>query len=288
MRHIIKNCSDISTLLIIGLVALLPSSAAAGANRTGANVSYSPLLISVKDAIEEKRKNPRMIFVDVRTEDAFQNIHIPGSINVPLHFVKTKGYLHNMTVILVSQGHRHSRLLLQAELLNKKGIKTVVLAGGLAAWSQQDGDLAGPGSAEPGMLHEVDPAALSAIEITRFIDVSAEKLEGDSPLFSGAEHVPVSSQDDLPALAALIDGKRSSSLATVLIFNRKGEYSRLENLPAKCRTTLFFLQGGSEGYGKEMLRQQAILEPKSERMKTIGGCSTCPPVKDMTEQINQK
>lgn len=282
--HITRHFSSISIILAISLMAILLSSVVARAIPPAATTNYSPLLISVKDAIEAKRNNPRTIFVDVRAEEAFQKIRIPDSINVPLHFVKTKGYLHNMSVILVNQGHTQSRLLFQAELLNKKGIETVVLAGGLAAWSQQKGKLAGTDSAESGMLHEVDPAVLSLTDFTRYIDVSPEQTAGDSTLLSNAEHVPTFSLNDLPALAALIDVEGQSPLATVLIFDQKGEYSLLENLPDKCRTTLFFLQGGSDGYDKNLLQQQAILEPKSERMKTIGGCSTCPPVKNITDQ----
>jgi rhodanese-related sulfurtransferase len=282
--HITRHFPSTAIIFAISLMAIFLSSVVARAIPPAATTNYSPLLISVKDAIEAKRNNPRTIFVDVRAEEAFQKIRIPDSINVPLHFVKTKGYLHNMSVILVNQGHTHSRLLFQAELLNKKGIETVVLAGGVAGWSQQKGKLGKSGSAESGMLHEVDPAVLSFAEFTRYIDISAVKTAGDLPLLSNAEHVPTTSPDDLPALAALIDAERQSPLARVLIFNQKGGYGLLENLPGKCRTTLFFLREGSDGYDKNLLQQQAILEPKSERMKTIGGCSTCPPVKNKTDQ----
>jgi len=279
--HITRCSSYTSSILTITLMTIFLSSVVARAIPPAVTTNYSPLLISVKDAIEAKRNNPRTIFVDVRAEEAFQKIRIPDSINVPLHFVKTKGYLHNMSVILVNQGHTHNRLLFQAELLNKKGIETVVLAGGLAGWSQQKGNLTKSDSAESGMLHEVDTASLSLTEFTRYIDISPEQIAGDSPLLSSAEHVPTTSLDDLPALAVLIDAEGQSPLARVLIFNQKGEYGLLENLPGKCRTTLFFLQSGSEGYVKNLLQQQAILEPKSERLKTIGGCSTCPPVKNI-------
>jgi rhodanese-related sulfurtransferase len=282
--HITRHFPSTAIIFAISLMAIFLSSVVARAIPPAATTNYSPLLISVKDAIEAKRNNPRTIFVDVRAEEAFQKIRIPDSINVPLHFVKTKGYLDNMSVILVNKGHTYNRLVFQAELLNQKGIETVVLAGGLAGWSQQKGNLAGPGSAESGMLHEVDPAALSLTEFTRYIDISPEKTAGDSPLLSNAEHAPITSLDDLPALAALIDAERQSPLARVLIFNQKGGYGLLENLPGKCRTTLFLLREGSDGYDKNLLQQQAILEPKSERMKTIGGCSTCPPVKNKTDQ----
>jgi rhodanese-related sulfurtransferase len=282
--HMIRCSSYTSSILAITMMTIFLSSVVARAIPPAVTTNFSPLLISVKDATEAKRNNPRTIFVDVRAEEAFQKIRIPDSINVPLHFVKTKGYLHNMSVILVNQGHTHNRLLFQAELLNQKGIETVVLAGGLAAWSQQKGKLAKSDSAVSGMLHEVDPAVLSLTEFTRYIDISPEQTTGDLPLLSSAEHVPITSTDDLSALAALIDVKGQSPLARVLIFNQKGGYGLLENLPDKCQATLFFLQDGSDGYNKILVQRQAILEPKSERMKTIGGCSTCPPIKNITDQ----
>ncbi len=248
-----------------------------GAVASATATSYSPLLISVKEAIETKKADPRTFFIDVRGEENFQKIHIPGSINVPLHFIKTKTYLKEMHVILVNRGYGQGRLLKQAELLNKKGIKTGVLAGGLAAWSQQRNNLAGSDPASHDILHNVDPATFSAKDFTRYIDIAPEKITGNSLLLARAEHLPVSSPDDLPGLVQVIDEPGQSVLASVLLFNRNGEYGLLENLPDKCQTTLFFLQKGSEGYDKILLQQQAILQPKSERMKTIGGCEACPP-----------
>ncbi len=259
------------------LVAFVFFSFVAGVVSPATAARYSPLLISVKEAIETKKNNPQAIFVDVRREGYFKKIHIPESINVPLHFIKTKGYLRNMYVILVDWGYSDSRLLHQAELLNKKGIETVVLAGGLAAWSQRGGNLSGSDFTDQSILHRVNPARFSEAEFSRYIDISPEKTAGYSHLLARAEHVPVTSQDDFSVLVAAIDEPGQPPFATVLLFNRYGEYSLLEDLPGKCRTTLFFLQEGSEGYSKMLLQQRAILAPKSKRMKTIGGCSTCPP-----------
>jgi rhodanese-related sulfurtransferase len=248
--------------------------------------SYSPLLISVKEAIEIKKENPRTLLVDVRGEESFKKIHIPDSINVPLHFIKTKDYLRNMHVILVNRGYGQNRLLHQAELLNKKGFEIVVLSGGLAAWSQQGGKLTGSDFAGESVLHNVDPAAFSEKDFSRYIDISPGETAGNSGLLSRAEHLPVISSHDLSALAAVIDQAGQSPLASVLLFNRNGAYSLLEGLLDECQTTIFFLQDGSEGYDKVLLQQQAILEPKSERMKTIGGCETCPSIKDTAGEKN--
>jgi rhodanese-related sulfurtransferase len=258
-------------------------SVASAASSVMATTDYSPLLISVKEAVEIKKTNPRMLFVDVRGEEDFKKIHIPNSINVPLHFIKTKSYLQKMYVILVNQGYGQSRLLQQAELLNKKGIETVVLAGGVAAWSQQGENLMGSDLTGQRVLHIVGPSPFSVKEFSRYIDISSEKVAGNAHLLSGAEHMPVTSPTDLPALAAVIDEPGQSPLASVLLFNRNGEYDLLKGLPGKCQTPLFFLQEGSEGYEKIMTQQQAILEPKSERMKTIGGCKTCPPTRRPSE-----
>jgi len=253
----------------------------AGIASQAASTSCSPLLISVKEAIEAKKNNSQALLIDVRREAAFNAIHIPDSINVPLHLIKTKSYLRNMYVILVNQGYAVSPLLRQAELLNGKGVQAVVLAGGLAAWSQQGKNFRGSDSADHAILYDVDPATLSAKEFVRYIDISPEKNAGDLSFLSGTESVPVSSSADLPALMQMIGGSGQSPLTSVLLFNRDGEYRLLEDLPEKCQSTLFFLRNGSEGYKKVVFQQQAILEPKSERIKTIGGCKTCPQIKDI-------
>ena len=268
----------------ISLLAVLVFSVAVSAVSPATNTGFSPLLVSVKEVMAAKKSNPRTLLVDVRGEENFREIHIPDSINVVLHFIKTKIYLRSMSVVLVGDGYADGPLFKQAELLNEKGIKTVVLAGGLAAWSQQGGALMGSDSVGHSDLHNVNPASLSLTEFSRIIDVSSDKTVGDLPLFSKAEHIVVTSLDDVPDLAELIDMPNQSPLASVLIFNRNGDYGLIEGLPNKCQTTLFFLQEGSDGYSKAVAQQRAILEPKSERMKTIGGCPTCPPVKDYTGQ----
>jgi len=239
--------------------------------------SHSPLLISVKEAVEAKKADFRTILVDVRGEEDFKKIHIPGSINMALHFVKTKSYLKNMHVILVNRGYGQAHLLRQAELLNKKRIKAEVLAGGLAAWAQQGRNLTVDDAADHSTLHNVDPAEISEGDFFRVIDVSPEKNEEILNLLSGAEHVPVRSPADVATLAAAIDEPGQSALDSILLFNLNGDYSMLEGLPGICRNTLFFLEKGSEEYNKILLQQRAILEPKSKRIKTIGGCETCPP-----------
>lgn len=238
--------------------------------------SHSPLLISVKEAVEAKKADFRIVLVDVRGEEDFKKIHIPGSINMALHFVKTKSYLKNMHVILVSYGYGQAHLLHQAELLNIKGIKAEVLAGGLAAWAQQGENLTGTDAADHSTLRNVDPASLSEEDFFRYIDVSTEIKDGNSHILSRAEHVPVRSPADISALAAAIDEQGQSALDSVLLFNRNGDYRMLEGLPGKYQSTLFFLEKGSEGYNKILIQQRAILEPKSKRIKTIGGCETCP------------
>lgn len=238
-------------------------------------------LLSVEEAIYLKEDNPRTLYIDVRRQELFNKSHIPTSINIPLHFIKTKQYLKNMKLILINEGYFLEPLYKEQDRLADLGFDTCILAGGIAAWSQLGKKLIESSFSSDLALH-MAPANLmmSGIRsdnIKLFIDVSVMSQE---EVFQEATIFPTENQEDIDKLLTFIEEQGLDEKSAVLIFNQRGNYQLLENLPSYCRPTLFFLEGGISAYQATVTSTQAMLQPLKNRTKKIGGCATCPPANE--------
>ncbi len=243
------------------------------------------MLLSVREAGTMKENDPRTIFIDVRSDKQFEKIRIPGSINIPAHFLRTKKYLQNVSVILVDEGYEPTALLSTCEKLNTQGFHASVLAGGIAAWHQRKKELTGEIFAGTN-LHFLPPSALhnksgEGSFIKTFIDVSESAL--DTP-FANTEHLPVTEQQDVHKVIGFIAEMQLDDKSVVLLFNEQGNYDFFTTLPDDGNfPTLFFLTGGLAAYSEFEKQQQALLQPRESRLRTIGSCETCPPAAEKNE-----
>jgi len=71
------------------------------------------LLLSVSEVKRQlnsgSQNNP--VLVDVRDNESFQKIRIPGSINMSLFAVKTKTFLKTKQIVLVNEGYGYNKLV---------------------------------------------------------------------------------------------------------------------------------------------------------------------------------
>ncbi|MEO0575502.1 MAG: cyclic nucleotide-binding domain-containing protein [Pseudomonadota bacterium] len=91
-----------------------------------------PMLDWVDVAEAEKILDDGGVWLDVRLPSEYQNFNKPGSINMPLYFIRLKlGTLDPQTpyVVCCDTGRRSSA---GAYIMNERGFKTYVLRGGLA------------------------------------------------------------------------------------------------------------------------------------------------------------
>lgn len=239
-------------------------------------------LLSVEQARLFKAQEPRTIYVDVRDGAKFEKSHIPTAINIPLHFIKTKAYLKDMTVILVGNGYDPEKLVSEQKRLSEKGFNAHIIAGGVAAWQQQGFPLTG--HPNPGDLHMV-PAqnflpGLSPVLFKLFIDSSKEP---SAPLTDTSISVPATTLEGIPQLLEIVKQSGLSEQDAVLIYNQDGDYTHLQKFPKNCRPTIFFLAGGINSFNTASEQAQAMLKSKESRIKKIGGCPTCPPQEKQTE-----
>ena len=94
------------------------------------------------------------LFVDIRLAQEYESFRIPGSLNIPLHAVRSKAFLKNKEFILLDAGHDYATLAKGCAALIEQGFAGAkVLAGGLVAWRGSGGALDG------------DPFALAAMDL---------------------------------------------------------------------------------------------------------------------------
>ena len=94
---------------------------------------------NINSGVEEYRKNPDSILLDVRTEEEYADGHIRGSVNVPLQ--KIEGVLEKVTdprkVIYVycRSGVRSEKAV---TILKQMGYANAIDIGGILAFRKKD------------------------------------------------------------------------------------------------------------------------------------------------------
>ncbi len=245
--------------------------------------SDSQMLLSAGEAAAMKEKGLQTIFIDVRSNQAFEKNRIPNSINIPLHFIRTKNYLKPMTVILVNEGYDPTSLVSTGLELRKNGFHVFVLAGGIASWHQRGKKLLGE-QFKNTELYLVPPGALLKINNHSFIKsyINISQISFETP-FPSVHHIPINSSNNLAALTPALSKPGIDEKSGAIVFNQDGEYDFLTSFHKEYQPTLFFLKGGFAEFSKQSKQWQTSLQPRHKRMRRIGGCETCPQQPDSTE-----
>jgi rhodanese-related sulfurtransferase len=236
------------------------------------------LAITVDAVLYKLRQNQMFTLVDVRSNQDFERLHIPGAVNIPLHAVKTKTYLKSAPLVLVNEGFRYAALEDECRRLVKRGFKVSILDGGLPAWKRKGGRLVGDLFALEAMK-TVTPRVFfreKDYENTLIIDFSPTRSEASSRLIPFARHIPVLDDRDGSAaeLKKLIAKKRP--FQSIILFNETGEhYEKAEMILNRMGIEAFSLKGGLAGYQKYMQGLLLSWKPRDSRMKTVSNCKPC-------------
>lgn len=231
------------------------------------------LVVTATELLNKTKQNRRMTLVDVRSPEEFERLRIPGSINLPLHAVKTKAFLKAQPFALVSAGCERRDLESECKRLQQSGLKPSILFGGLVAWQSQGGPLEGDRllvatyKEIPAHLffHEKD------YESIKVFDVSQNPLHDAKKLIHGNVHVK--NIESLVKLAM----QCISTYRTIVLFNENGEqYEKFDAALKKAGiSTAFYLKGGMNGYRNFLETTTLSWKSKAERIVTLGGCGSC-------------
>jgi rhodanese-related sulfurtransferase len=238
------------------------------------------LYVSVESVLSMGKKKQDVLLVDVRERQDFAKVHVPGSIHIPLYALKTKAFLKDKPLVLVSEGYPNFALEQTCKDLRVAGFtKTSILNGGLRSWIQKKGPIEGDAFAR-NEVSRVPPKHLFANKDSPewlVITVSRPAAGLAQALIPGAVHLPF--EGNAPkfasALKAMINSKARSPLLSVLVCDERGEkYESIDRaIQQEEIRNVFYLEGGLEAY-QAFLQQQALLnQPGKEEVKR---CVNCP------------
>jgi rhodanese-related sulfurtransferase len=236
------------------------------------------LVISVAAVRYKLKRSQPLILVDVRRQQAFERLRIPGSINIPLYAVKTKTYLKPVHVVLVNEGFQYTELQSECRRLGERGYKVSILDGGLLAWQRKGGQFAGD-------LFAIDEMkALSPLAFFRakdqvdtlVLDISPQPRAVSGRLMPYAKHIPVLDRWDRSKSELRKLLKKNKPFQSIIIISEYGEqYDKAQKLMDRMGIESFYLEGGVVAYQNYLEGLIRSRKPRDSRMKTVGDCEPC-------------
>jgi rhodanese-related sulfurtransferase len=222
----------------------------------GSRKRVSACMLPPKQAAKQVKDG--LLFVDVRAPDAFARYRIPGSLNLPLSFVKTKAFLKQRSFALVNEGRQSGELEATCNELRAASFKgAFVLQGGLSAWRTSKGS--------------IDGDSLSLRDLSRMGNAElAQEANYSDWLMLSVAHAPLTDvravlpqavavdagADDRKLVAAVkaVVSKRARKGTDLKVLIVDDDGARNDKLDAALTgvvpQSLFFLEGGLAGYRK--------------------------------------
>lgn len=241
----------------------------------------SSFILSPQSLQEILNKGEDLVLVDVRSSDKFQKFRIPGSMNIPLYTLKTKGFLKSKSLILINEGYGYRGLEQECEKLKNLGFQSVrILYGGLNYWRDTNGQLEGD-FFDIDAIGEISPAKYFVdrdYDDWVVIDVSQPGDKTGRELIPGMTNIPCSGNGEkfLLKFEQVIHNQDTPLLTYVLIVNGAGQnYGKIKQVikTGKNIFNIFYLKGGLAAYRKYLKNQQSLWRPHK---KTIKKCVSCP------------
>lgn len=243
------------------------------------------LLISAQ-SVQSLKKGQKVILVDIRSKEEFKNVSIPGAINIPLHFIKSKAFLKSKPLVLVDGGYPDRQTEETCKALRHAGFRVSILSGGLLAWYRQGGPVKGDLLAL-NRYKNIAPLRFYQEKNRKdqiIIDVSEKQYAESIKLMPNAKHIPVqvSSQTAVSQVEKSILKQNINPLFPVVIFNQTGErYEPIESIIKKAGLkNVYFLKDGLKGYQKFLKHLALSRQPRESRIKAANRCGNCGPRKE--------
>ena len=276
-------------ILLPALVEVSESTALkilAGPNAAKLNKSDACPVIPAKTVLYKLKHKHKYVIIDIRSKEEFKNVSIPGAINIPLHFVKSKAFLKSKPLVLVDGGYPDRQTEKQCKELNHAGFRVAILSGGLISWYRQGGPVKGDLLAL-NRYKNISPLRFyqeKNRENQIIIDVSAKQHAESMQLMPNAKHIPVqvSSQTAVSQVEKSILKQNINPLFPVIIFNQIGEqYEPIESIIKKAGLkNVYFLKGGLKGYQQFLQHLALSRQPRESRIKAANRCGNCGPQKE--------
>jgi rhodanese-related sulfurtransferase len=246
-----------------------------------AEKTCDPALATSVTAAMFGHKDHRLILIDVRSRKAFDRCHIPGTLNIALHAIKTKPYLKTKPLVLVNNGYVVGPLAAACNHLNRNGYRASIMTGGLPAWSAKGGRLNGDLFARRDLNH-ISPQRFHQENTYGHhirIDASDRHDPQSRNLIPAAQHLALlAGEQGIDRLKSLMEKETAGPFTTLVVFTATGkENQRIQRRLAEAGIgQAFFLHGGWQAYKRHVDRLVLARRPKHERRVRSPGCPTCP------------
>lgn len=289
--HLLTNRSIriISTYLVplIGLIPLL-SIARADADPIPAELikritrtQDTDLVVSAQSLIARVQNGEKLLLIDIRSAPDYAALHIPGAINLSLHFIKTKPHLKSAPIVLVDQGLSSQRLAPACRVLRNQGFDVRILDGGMNAWRSRGGPMAG----DPVRQIAYDRIAPADFFLEKndpghiVCDVSLARSPASAQLMPYAIHLPL--VDATGGRTTQVENFKATHARkgsfTVLVVNESGKgYPNFQSaIDSAGLKNVFYLDGGIKAYGEYLEGLSQSWRPRSERLVMLSPCGGC-------------
>lgn len=236
------------------------------------------LFITAEDVKQKIDLKASLALIDIRSPEEFTQAHIPGSLNIPIHFIRTKAFLKSSPVIIVTDGYQYARLEPECKRLTEQGFKVSILLGGLNYWKQASLPLGGESWAGK-TFDSISPEAFyleKDYDHWVVLDASGKEAGKEAMPFA----VPFNPDSQFFATSRLkstIEKHRKSEQCLVLITNDAGtDYQNIARIISKAELkNVFYLEGGIKAYEQYLKGMALSQEPREKRIQKIQKCPTC-------------
>ena len=220
-------------------------------------------LITVSN-VRRLQQPTSLVLVDVRRDEAYQTLHIPGSINIRQTSIKTKTFLKFRQVVLVDQGPQYSGLARLADQLRKAGFQHVsILDGGLSAWAQAKAPLVGDAFVKLSLNRITPEQYFAERHYEHWLVIKISESPSERKFFPGAAYVPYRKNTNafLKSIKTSIETHSTNNEARyVLLVDKTGKLSlnQVNAINTLHRGQTFILQGGEQAYADYLRQQLAV------------------------------
>jgi rhodanese-related sulfurtransferase len=252
------------------------------ANTLGSDkvIGKSELFINAKEAQKGISQKNGDFIVDVRPLRNFETAHIPDSLNIPIFALKTKSFLKNKNIFIVSQGYNSEQLENECTNLVNSGFHIKIILGGLNSWKDEGGNIEGiPTAIES--INKVSPLDVYLSDNkndTLVINLSSNKTNRVDTLTSRSISVPyVNEKSFINNLTECLKNRHKDFMPVLFISEHGEHYEKVGAIVKMMEIkNVFYLDGGIEEYNKFLDDKSLMGKREQVTSSKNNQCGTCP------------
>jgi rhodanese-related sulfurtransferase len=208
--------------------------------------------VAPAELLVDGRVRPGVTIVDVRGREKFDACRIPGSLEIPMHLVKTKSFLRSTEVVLLDEGLGAERVERECRRLAGDGFRSIhVLKGGLDRWRRQGGAVTGWQARDGGLTGISAAEFMESRGNSEWLIVCAGG-EGSELEYGLPPHVTIPLAAGLAGFASEIEERlrRLGGVREVVIVDRDGSFREALGavLEGVRDAGVFYLEGGQAAW----------------------------------------